>query len=204
MRRASRQLVANGRVGSLLTPYMSSVCRDLLREIEQLRRGHLHAERQFVGRDAGCDFGVAGLSMTCSGSGRGVRRASARCDSRVDARRDSTDRGSGRPCAELDALIGGGQKSARAIGRASAGADAGTEHHEARAGSAIRCRVRTRPRRPIVGRPIWVLPVNQQQLAGMVIEGVRVHRTHQADVVGARSRCAAGNRRVPCRIGRAS
>ena len=63
MRRASRQLVPNCFVGSLFTPYMSSVAGDSFEKSSSSGPGHLHAERQLVGRDARRDLHVAGLGQ---------------------------------------------------------------------------------------------------------------------------------------------
>ena len=60
---AGQQAVGGEGTSRLLdsTPYISSVAGGFLREIQQLRRGHLHAERQFIRIDARGDLHVAGL-----------------------------------------------------------------------------------------------------------------------------------------------
>ena len=90
--------------------------------------------------------------------------------------------------AEHHALIGGRQKAAGPVGAAAAGADAGTEDDESRQILRFAAESVEHPRAHGRTADLYAA-AEEQQLAGMVIEGVGVHRADQAEIVGAGRRC---------------
>ena len=138
---------------------------------------------QFVGGDARGDLHVAGLGVVLF----------VQIFQRVETGALHLARDAGRVreiehrvarTAEHHALIGGRQKAARPVGASAAGADAGAEHDESRQVLRLAAQPVEHPRAH--GRAAHLYAAaEEQQLAGMVVEGVGVHGAHQAEIVGA-------------------
>ena len=159
-----------------------------VREVLQLGHGRLHAKRQLVGGDAGVDLDVAGREAALA-----VEVAQGVQPRPLGAAADAAGAGKVQhgvtAAAERDPAIGRGQEPARPVGRASRDAGlAGLRRQHDVAGKirGLAAQPVGHPRahrRPAEHRDAAV----HQQLAGVMVGHVRVHRTHHADVVGARS-----------------
>ena len=201
---AARQQAVGGELfrGVLIHAVHGERLGTLLGEIEQLGRRHLHAEAEFVGRDARGDLHVAGLRVVLFVEILQHVEAGALHLAR-DARRVRQIQHRVARTAEHHALIRRRKIAARPVGTAAAGADAGTEHHESRQILRFAAEAVEHPRAH--GRAAHLYAAaEEQQLPGMVIECVGDTSIAPGTDRRRRNRCSGCSRRTRCRSARAA